>query len=172
MTTQAPIAYMFHPVTREYTGITEADPNPVREGDWIFPGSCTEIEPPKVKKNQVALFIDDKWTVKADYRGVHFWLADGIEYVINTIGATLPAGALLERPEPVVQEVQESLESSEEDVGIARAMAYANPGTGSDRLFAEAMRMQMMGEIGHEEVLKRAVARYNEIREQYPKPVE
>lgn len=58
------------------------------------------------------------------------------------------------------------------DVEIARKSAYANPHTGSDRLFAEAQRMQLMGETDWEAVRDQAVARFEEIKAQHPWPAE
>jgi len=58
------------------------------------------------------------------------------------------------------------------DVEIARKSAYANPHTGSDRLFSEAQRMQLMGETGWEAVRDQAVARFEEIKTQHPWPAE
>lgn len=52
----------------------------------------------------------------------------------------------------------------------ARKAAYANPQTGSDCLFAEAQRMQIMGEPGWEEVRDAAIARYEEIKSEHPWP--
>lgn len=52
-----------------------------------------------------------------------------------------------------------------------RLRAYADPLTGSDRLFSESTRMKIMGENGHEEVRARAIARFEEIQAQYPWPV-
>lgn len=57
-----------------------------------------------------------------------------------------------------------------EEIEVLRARAYADPVHGSDRMFAEASRMQLMGEEGWEAVRDKAIARYNEIREQYPLP--
>lgn len=51
-----------------------------------------------------------------------------------------------------------------------RAMAYADPITGSDRLFAEAVRMREMGESGWEDVREQAVTRYQQIKEQVSIP--
>lgn len=59
---------------------------------------------------------------------------------------------------------------SAETVEARRAAAYANPVTGSDRLFAEAQRLQLVGDETWRDVLEKAVARYNEIREQNPWP--
>lgn len=57
---------------------------------------------------------------------------------------------------------------SREGIEAIRLRAYANPLTGSDRLFSESKRMQIMGEEGHEDVLARAIARFEEIQAQYP----
>ena len=51
-----------------------------------------------------------------------------------------------------------------------RAVAYADPATGSDRLFVEAQRMQVMGLDGWEDVRDQAVARYLEIQSAHPYP--
>lgn len=60
--------------------------------------------------------------------------------------------------------------STREEVDAQRLRAYADPIKGSDRLFVEAQRMQMMGEQGWELVRDRAAARYQEIQELYPWP--
>lgn len=52
----------------------------------------------------------------------------------------------------------------------ARKRAYADPLTGSDRLFSEAFRMEIMGEEGFEDKREQAIARYNEIQSQLPWP--
>lgn len=52
-----------------------------------------------------------------------------------------------------------------------RLKAYANPQTGSDRHFAEAVRLDAMGDTEGAEVARAAgLARYEEIRSQYPWP--
>lgn len=55
-----------------------------------------------------------------------------------------------------------------EQIEALRLRAYADPLTGSDQLFSESMRMQIMGEEGHEDVRARAIARFEEIQAQYP----
>ena len=59
---------------------------------------------------------------------------------------------------------------SRSDVESLRRRAYADLLTGSDRLFSESTRMQIMGEAGHEEVRTRAIARFEEIQAKYPWP--
>lgn len=64
------------------------------------------------------------------------------------------------------------LPTNRERIEAERLRAYANPVTGSDRHFAEANRLQIMGAPKAEiDAAKAAgVARYAEIQEQYPWP--
>lgn len=55
-------------------------------------------------------------------------------------------------------------------VEALRLKAYADPVTGSDRYFAEAARMNAMGEAGADAVTAAGVARYEEIQAEYPWP--
>lgn len=57
-----------------------------------------------------------------------------------------------------------------DEVESARLHAYSNQLTGSDRLFAEASRMQLMGEPDFEAVRASAIARYQEIQAANPWP--
>jgi hypothetical protein len=63
-----------------------------------------------------------------------------------------------------------SAKLSRDSVESYRLRAYADLLTGSDRLFSESTRMQIMGETGYEEVRTRAIARFEEIQAQYPWP--
>lgn len=65
----------------------------------------------------------------------------------------------------------ESRESAIQSVETQRLAAYANPLTGSDRHFAEAARLEAMGDTTGAEVARAAgLARYDGIRSQYPWP--
>lgn len=57
-----------------------------------------------------------------------------------------------------------------EQVELQRQLAYADPLTGSDRLFSEAQRMQLMGDPGWEAKRDEAVARYQAIQAEFPWP--
>lgn len=59
---------------------------------------------------------------------------------------------------------------SREDVSARRLLAYANAITGSDRYFAEAQRMQVMGESGWEDVRAEGVKRFEAIQNELPWP--
>lgn len=56
------------------------------------------------------------------------------------------------------------------DIEHMRLAAYADPINGSDRLFSEAYRMQLMDEPGWEAIRDAGIARYLEIKSQYPWP--
>ena len=56
-------------------------------------------------------------------------------------------------------------------INSKRLAAYANPQTGSDRHFAEAARLEAVGDTAGAEAARAAgLARYEEIRSQYPWP--
>lgn len=61
---------------------------------------------------------------------------------------------------------------TQEQVEAQRLLAYANPATGSDRYFAEATRLSLMGGTVDEIEAAKAqgVARYNEIQLENPWP--
>lgn len=59
---------------------------------------------------------------------------------------------------------------SREQVEACRLHAYSDPITGSDRYFAEAQRMSVMGESGWESVRAAGAARFEEIQALHPWP--
>lgn len=67
----------------------------------------------------------------------------------------------------------ERKESEIQAIETQRLAAYSNPQTGSDRHFAEAARLEATGNTAGAEAARVAgLARYDEIRSQYPWPVE
>lgn len=73
-------------------------------------------------------------------------------------------GAITKHALPELQPV----EYSAEEIEALRRRAYADPITGSDRLFAEAQRMEVMGESGWETVRAAGIQRFNEIQQEFP----
>lgn len=61
-------------------------------------------------------------------------------------------------------------EVTKEVVERRRAVAYADPVTGSDRLYSEALRLQLSGDESYQAAITAAKARYDEIREANPWP--
>lgn len=82
--------------------------------------------------------------------------ADGIW----TLGAD---GEITKQPFSVIEQTREDIER-------LRLGAYAEPVSGSDRFFAEANRMQVMGEPGWEAVRDAGIKRFNDIQALYQWP--
>lgn len=123
-----------------YVGTTLADESPLEPGVFHIPGGCVETAPPEYSASESA-----RW--------------DGENWVIEQLPPeTIPD--LPEAPGPITRD----------DVEAARLLAYSNPLTGSDRLFAEASRMDIMGEPDFEAVRASAIARYQEIQAANPWP--
>lgn len=66
--------YLFDEYTKEYLGEQKADKNPKEtkiQGVFVplIPANSTLIKPPTVKEGSVAVFENDKWIMKSDYRG-------------------------------------------------------------------------------------------------------
>lgn len=72
---------------------------------------------------------------------------------------------LTSHPEKTIDELRT-------EIDVTRRNTYADPISGSDALFNEAYRMQLMSEEGWELVRDKAVARFQEIQAQYPWPEE
>ena len=87
---------------------------------------------------------------------------DSLRWVVNGALTSVEPPA----PEPV------TVPRTQEEIEALRLRAYAEPITGSDRYFAEAQRMQIMGEEGWEAVRDAAIARFEEIQVEYPWPVD
>lgn len=65
---------------------------------------------------------------------------------------------------------RKSVSLTSQEIDAIRLRSYADPITGSDRLFSETTRMQIMGESGYEAVREKAISRFKEIQAQYPWP--
>jgi hypothetical protein len=81
--------YNYHPVSKEFVSEGLADASPLEEGAYLIPAHATEVALPTLKANQVALFEDGTWQVKADWRNTPlFSIKDGSPVFINEIGIT------------------------------------------------------------------------------------
>ncbi|MFJ2712179.1 hypothetical protein ACIOZM_15000 [Pseudomonas sp. NPDC087346] len=81
-----------------------------------------------------------------------------LRWVVNNSLSTSP---------PLLPEVPPT---TKEEVEAVRLRAYAEPLTGSDRYFAEAQRMQLMGEDGWEAIRAEGVVRFKAIQAEFPWP--
>lgn len=71
---------------------------------------------------------------------------------------------------PVLQDPPPPAPLTTQQVEALRLRAYANPLSGSDRYFAEAARMQAVGENGWEAIRAQGVTRFAQIQAEYPWP--
>src|SRR5690606_8367225 len=71
-----------------------------------------------------------------------------------------------EEPKPAPLTYEEKVKT----VDTARRIAYADPLTGSDPLFAQYQRMLTMDESGADDIKAQAIARYESIRAEHPWP--
>ncbi|MDD3012629.1 MAG: tail fiber assembly protein [Candidatus Gastranaerophilales bacterium] len=79
--------YNYNSMTKEYIGESIADENPLEEGVFLLPANATFLQPPNIAENEVAVFENDLWIIKADYRGGTFYSKTTKEpKVISEIG--------------------------------------------------------------------------------------
>lgn len=121
-------------------------------------------------------FIPKEWKDDGTYTD-ETWPSDAIlldeSHLSEFWKRPAPAGYMLgatTKGLPTWVEVPPAEPLSASEIEASRLRAYADPIAGSDRLFSESTRMQIMGENGHEEVRARAIARFEEIQAQYPWP--
>jgi antitoxin (DNA-binding transcriptional repressor) of toxin-antitoxin stability system len=96
MTTK--LVYLFDAVSGVLTEAYIAQESPEEPGEFIVPTHSTEIAPPALKQDEVAVFADGVWTVTPNYIGqTWFDSATGEPVVITDLGK--PAANLVaEKP--------------------------------------------------------------------------
>jgi hypothetical protein len=107
MTTKT--VYLFDELTGEYRGTYEAHESPLEPGNYIAPVHSTEVAPPVLTTNQVAVFSGGIWTAVPDFRGqTWFDQTSGSPIKILLLGqpasnfaATLPAALQLAQAKAV-----------------------------------------------------------------------
>lgn len=152
--------YNLSPATGEFLGEGYADESPLEPGVWHLPAWSVKKVPPEVGERQVAVYKEGKWSITDDWRGYQYWVEGScIVRIVSEIGVKPPEGHLTEKP-PL----------SRGEIETLRVTAYADPLTGSDRMFSEAARMQLMEEEGFAAVRSKAVSRFAEIQALYPWP--
>jgi hypothetical protein len=56
--------FHYHPDTGELLGEGIADESPLEPGVWLVPASATALEPPTAPEGEVAVFVNDSWTLQ------------------------------------------------------------------------------------------------------------
>ncbi|HOW54291.1 MAG TPA: phage tail assembly chaperone [Syntrophorhabdaceae bacterium] len=78
--------YHYDPKTKEYTGESNANPDPLEPGSFLQPPFSARLKPPAIGNNQAAIFQGGTWILVADYRRSTWWKKDGTKYAINDLG--------------------------------------------------------------------------------------
>ena len=81
-----------------YTGETTAQESPREPSMYLMPPNTTAKIPPEIGDHECAIFGNESWDIKPDYRDVTYWLPDGSEHHITEINVIPPNNALFEKP--------------------------------------------------------------------------
>lgn len=88
------VVYQAHPVTGEYIGPSNADPDPLEDGNWLIPAMAFAEAPPRPKAGFAVAHMPDAdqvWSLVPDFRGVVYQTADGEALLWEKLGL-LPDG--------------------------------------------------------------------------------
>lgn len=79
--------YNYHPTTKEFTYVSDADESPLEPEVFLIPANATDIEPPKEKKNYSVVFNDkNKWIYVEDHRGETWFDKEGNALIVDFLG--------------------------------------------------------------------------------------
>ena len=129
--------YNYDPITRIFTGASEADESPLEPGVYLIPAHATTIEPPAVADGKVARYRPDDvmWELVPDIRGT-WYDADGQAVQIDDLDADV--SALTRTPPPDATYILinggwkqcpdkvAAAKKAEMDMAVAAGMAAAN----------------------------------------------
>lgn len=79
--------YNYHPITKEYLGESTADESPLEPEVFLIPANATRIIPPEIGENQTAVFENNEWVIKPDFRGkIYYNKSTRQQVIIDFIG--------------------------------------------------------------------------------------
>jgi len=114
--------YNYHPETKEYLFSFDANLNPLEskiQGKDVFliPANTTIKKPPKLRKDTVACFIDGKWELYLDYRGVTVYDKEtGDPVTITKIGDDPFTGSITYSDKPITISFEKTYKETRVDV--------------------------------------------------------
>ncbi|WP_449103619.1 tail fiber assembly protein [Pseudomonas veronii] len=83
------VVYQAHPVTGEYIGPSQADPDPLEEGNWLIPAMAFAEPPPDTEPGFAVAHVpgsDKIWSLVPDFRGTVYRIASGEAVSWGNIG--------------------------------------------------------------------------------------
>ncbi len=140
--------YLYDGSTGELKGSYEAQESPLEPGKYIEPMDSTEIAPPAVLANEVAVFSSGSWSIQPDYRGQTIYnQTTGAQEVVTAIGP-IPSGFGLSAPTlpPTAAEISNAVQLALDEKakvkqyqGCATCISYLNSGNTTWAADAKAM---------------------------------
>lgn len=100
--------YHFNGLTGEFVGKSPARKDPMDKGNYLIPANATDA-PVELIEGKAALFADGAWSYVGDTRGERYWLPDGTEITVYTLGHVKPNNALGAKPLPTAQETRATI---------------------------------------------------------------
>ena len=97
--------YNYDGTTGEYLFTSLADLSPLEKGVYLIPANATTLAPPTAQVGYARVFGGSTWVQIRDLRGTKYWLSDGSENIMSTLGA-LPSGASVIPPDLPLTTVQ------------------------------------------------------------------
>jgi hypothetical protein len=91
--------YHYSPVTGEYLGSGQADPDPIDIGNWLIPAYATNVAPLVKLPNKAVIWNNTKWKYVDDNRGKTFYNEFGEEIIIEDLGP-IPGNLTKLPPQP------------------------------------------------------------------------
>jgi len=102
------IFYLFDAVTGEFKGPCEVEESPLDPGVFNNPTYSTQIAPPAVAVNEIAVYASGTWSAQLDYRGQTIYnQSTGASEEVVAIGV-IPVGYALTAPPPTLAQAQAS----------------------------------------------------------------
>jgi len=89
--------YNYDGTTGEYLFTSLADMSPLEKGVYLIPANATTVAPPAAQVGYARVFGGSTWAQIRDLRGTKYWLSDGSENIMISLGA-LPPGASVTAP--------------------------------------------------------------------------
>lgn len=56
--------YNYHPIDMVFLGISQADPDPLQEGNWLIPAYATTVAPPQFGINEHPVWTGSAWVLQ------------------------------------------------------------------------------------------------------------
>lgn len=84
--------YRYHRNTHEFLGESDAKKDPLDKNKYLIPKNATTKSAPNTSNNEVAVFKNDTWQKKKDFRGTEYWETDGTKVIISEIDVEMPSG--------------------------------------------------------------------------------